>query len=314
MADDREEPVVPEPLRALAALRYQPRPGRWEALALAPARAPRASRVPRAVRWAGALAACVAALLVWRAAKAEPAWDVWVTAGEVRTAAHLSRNAWLETAANETALVKVSDIGTVRVAPGSAVQLVATGRREHRLALRRGALHAVVDAPPRLFVVDTPQVTAVDLGCEYSVAVLGDERTLLTVERGLVALEGQGRSTVVLAGMQAVSRTGRPPGTPLALDASEALRAAVDRFDVTGAPAELERIAAEARGADAPTLWHLLPSAPPRERAVLFERLAALVPPPAGWVAAAAEDPRSPPMQAWWAAIRSRRAPRGKAE
>ena len=57
------------------------------------------------------------------------------------------------------------------------------------------------------------------------------------------------------------------------------------------------------RDRDAVTLWHLLPVAPPAQRAALIAQLTAFVAPPAGWTDAAAADASSALMQAWWAAI-----------
>ena len=47
---------------------------------------------------------------------------------------------------------------------------------KHCLRLAHGRLSARVTAPPRLFVVDTPAATAIDLGCAYDLAVLTDGR------------------------------------------------------------------------------------------------------------------------------------------
>ena len=53
----------------------------------------------------------------------------------------------------------------------------------HGLALARGEIRAKISAPPRLFFVDTPSGTAVDLGCEY---------TLQTDEDGTGMLQANG--------------------------------------------------------------------------------------------------------------------------
>jgi hypothetical protein len=56
------------------------------------------------------------------------------------------------------------------------------------LSLERGALHARIAAPPRLFIVDTPSAMAVDLGCEYKLDVDAAGNSRLHVTSGFVAL------------------------------------------------------------------------------------------------------------------------------
>src|SRR5204863_3800785 len=100
--------------------------------------------------------------------------------------------AWLETSGGAVADVRVADIGALKVYGDSRVRLVDTGAGGHRMELARGKLSARVVAPPRLFVVDTPVASAVDLGCAYELAVDGDGRTRLRVTSGAVSLEGHG--------------------------------------------------------------------------------------------------------------------------
>jgi len=273
-----------DPIQSLKRLKYEPRPGRWEALA---ARPPpprvRLSRVGPALL----VAAAVLLTVVWTRG---PRFETVVTAqGTSRTTSLTS--GWFETGAGESATVQIADIGQVRVEPESRLRLVASGKSQHRLELTRGVLHASVDAPPRLFVVDTPQATAVDLGCAYTLRVT-ENGTELTVESGLVALEGQGRVSVVLEGMRARSRAGAAPTTPVANDAPAALVEAVERFDRYDDVSALQLISDSARAADAATLWHLISRASSPQRAVLTAKLATFV-----------SEPKSQSMSDWWEAI-----------
>ena len=78
---------------------------------------------------------------------------------------------WLETGESSSARVKVGAIGQVEIEPRTRLRLVDAGAASHRLALDRGVLHARIWAPPGSFFVDTPSAVAVDLGCEYTLAV-----------------------------------------------------------------------------------------------------------------------------------------------
>jgi len=76
-------------------------------------------------------------------------------------------------------------------------------------------------------------------------------------------------------GALVITRAGVGPGVPYVEDAPEALRRALAAFDVRGA-------LAAARPDDAISLWHLLQRVDAPLRGAVYDRLAALVPPPPG--------------------------------
>jgi hypothetical protein len=141
---------------------------------------------------------------------------------------------------------------------------------------------ARVIAPPRLFMIDTPSATAVDLGCAYTLEVDDLGASILRVTSGWVALAINGHEIEVPAG--AVCRTvpGRGQGTPYFEDASPALRSGVDYFDATADPAVLGVIVNEARRRDTLTLWNLLHRVDLEWRGRICDRMVVLSPPPQG--------------------------------
>jgi ferric-dicitrate binding protein FerR (iron transport regulator) len=201
-------------------------------------------------------------------------------AGSPAARGTLPIGAWLETAGAAVADVRVADIGHLTVFGDSRVRLVDTGAAGHRLELARGRVAARVTAPPRLFVVDTPAASAVDLGCAYELSVEPDGRTRLRVTSGAVSLEGPGATAYVPMDTEVVAAPGRGPGTPVALSASAALRAAVARFD-TGDRSAVPAIVVSAGPTDTATLWNLLARTADDDRAAVFARLDALSPLPA---------------------------------
>lgn len=240
-----------------------------------------------------AVAACVALLLTLgerlnTTAFPGPAWNVAALAGTPRVhsaslaaSGQIFRGQWLETDATARAKVTVGAIGEVTVEPNSRLRLVATSATDHRVELARGTMSAFIWAPPRLFFVNTPSATAVDLGCAYTLAVDDDGNGELHVTSGYVALEHGGRETVIPAGQMCATRRGVGPGTPFAADAPDALRRALTRFDFENAPTALAEILAQARAADAVTLWHLLSRAPVAHRGDVFATLTRDHTPPA---------------------------------
>lgn len=219
-----------------------------------------------------------------------PAWDVARLAGtpligveRIESSGRLAVGEWLETDSSSRARIIVANIGQVEIEPNSRVRLVKTSATEHRLAMARGRISAVINAPPRLFIVDTPSAVAVDLGCAYTLDVDDAGRSVLHVTSGWVALERDGRESIVPAGAICVTEPGKGPGVPYFDDASEKFQDALSKLNFqNGGPKELSIVLAEAREYDTLTLWHLLSRVEGTERRRVYERMAALVPPPDG--------------------------------
>jgi hypothetical protein len=306
------DPDVARLERTLGAARHRPRAFTGAAASAAgavakPARPRRRRVVAFAAATAGALALAAGAALFVREPVETPSptpiaattlpvspaasgWAVARLAGTPRVAdaaitanGRLGLGEWLETDRASRAQITVAEIGHVEVAPGSRVRLVASGTDQHRLDLAQGRIDAAVNAPPRLFVVGTPAVTAVDLGCAYTLEVDEDGSGSITVRSGWVSLEDGSRTALVPAGARCDTRPGKGPGTPHFGDASPALRAALLAFDFgTGGGDAVRAVLHEARPRDSLTVWHLLSRVEEPLRAEVLRRLTALRPPPPG--------------------------------
>ena len=248
----------------------------------------------RAPQWAAAalLLIVCAGVVVYRRITVQPqlpppcmAWPVTSLAGVPRIDGHritgtgcFEVGELLETDAASRVNVNIPQIGEVEIAPNSRVRLVTTNESEHRLALERGLLHAQITAPPRLFFVDTPSAEAIDLGCEYTLEVDDAGRGLLHVTLGWVMLVRDGREAYVPIGAMCETRPGVGPGTPFFDDVSDEFRAALARYDFdNGGDEALRVVLAEARDRDTFTLWHLLQRVDEPTRAVVLNRMIALV-------------------------------------
>ena len=262
--------------------------GMWESI-LASVNADPARTGLRWWRWAAALSLIGGALLAWYAFRLKPAsWEVVrlngtpvVDSRRVTAAGKIRVGEWLRTDASSRARIEVGSIGTVEVGPNSQLRLLAAKPNEHRLELSRGEISAVVSAPPRLFFVDTPASTAVDLGCAYTMKTDESGSGLLRVTTGWVALEWKGRESLVPAGATCRIRPGTGPGTPYFEDASEALQNALTSFDFeNGGSAAADMVVGVSRPRDTLTLWHLLSRVGPDERLRVLDRITQLVPLP----------------------------------
>ena len=188
---------------------------------------------------------------------------------------------WVETAGSRARII-VGQLGTVDVAPDTRVRLGRVNQSEYRLALARGTISAEINAPPRLFIVDTPASAVVDLGCAYTATVGDDGAGELRMTKGWASLEWNGRESLVPAGAMCRTKPGRGPGTPYFDDASAALKQAVNDFDgVKDRSRALDVILDAARVRDTLTLWHLLSEVDASDRVRVFERIARFEPPPA---------------------------------
>jgi hypothetical protein len=239
---------------------------------------------PGRVAAAAALAVVVSAAAWWFATRPQP-WDV--VRLDPQVAARVSTGEWLETDAASTASLRIGEIGRVDLAPGTRLQLVGAGPTEHRLNLAVGRISVEIVAPPRVFFVETPASTVVDLGCAYTLDVDPDGAGRLRVTSGWAALEWDGRESLVPAGASARAHPSLGPGTPSFDDATDEFRRALDDFDFGDAQGTAKRdalaiVLTDARERDTLTLWHLMSRVDAAERARVFDRLVALTPLPDG--------------------------------
>ena len=226
-------------------------------------RPPQPSRVPP---WRWALAAAAAMVLLGLLY-----WSVE------------HRGQWIETDDHSRVTVKVGEIGSVEVEPGTRLRVVTERPNEHRFALIHGEIRATISAPPKLFFVDTASGTAVDLGCEYTLNASELGLGLLQVTKGWVSFQWKETESLVPAGASCRTHPGTGPGIPYFDDAPESLKQALENFgnekDASGA---LDVILGAARVRDTLTLWHLLQRVDVSDRARVYDRIAALTPVPAG--------------------------------
>lgn len=259
-------------------------PSVWHGIDAALAEPHRAAGTHSPLRWA---AACAVVLVIagsaywWTRDSRVGPWEVAQTRDGVSR--RMTSGEWVETEDGSEARIIVGSLGTVDVAPGTRVRLGEVSQSEYRLALARGTITAEIVAPPRLFIVDTPASTVVDLGCAYTVTVGENGAGELRMTSGWAALEFKGRESLVPAGAICRTRPGAGPGTPYFDDAPAALKQAVDDFDEGTQRAQgLAVIIRDARARDTLTLWHLLSRVDESDRVRVYDRIAAFAPPPAG--------------------------------
>ena len=240
----------------------------------------------------------VATFLVIRArnaANSGPAWEIARIEGAPRVGWHsLSANSetaklkvgqTLVTDNSSRASITLDETGQIEIDPSSRLRVVASGPNRKRLSLERGTIHATIWAPPGEFVVDTPSAVAVDLGCVYTLHVDDSGAGLLRTTMGWVGFKLNGHESFIPAGAVCATRPKIGPGTPYFEDASAPFREALTKFDFAKVtPQErnalLGILLADARKEDALTLWHLLSRVSDAERPGVYDRLAALAPPP----------------------------------
>ncbi len=269
-------------------------------------------RRPRNWYWIPLAAAAILALvMIGRSMEKEPAFDVTNLAGRpllgttpLTASGRLRVGDWLLTDDSSRALVAVGHIGEVEVKPGTRLQLVAARADDHRFALTRGAIEATVDAVPRIFFVETPAGTAIDLGCAYTLETDSIGNGRLHVTKGEVEFASGPRSSRVPLGAIIQTRPAIGPGIPYVDDAPLPLVRALVAFDFEQGGARAARnVLAVARAQDAMSLWHLLQRVDASLRPMVYDRLAALLPPPPGVTRARAVALDARALDAYWIKI-----------
>jgi hypothetical protein len=255
---------------------------------LAPMRYRRRARHFRSRPYLAIAASVVLLIAAWQLLPSPPAtsWTVADLEGNVRVgwqaakaSVHLRAGERVVTGDSSRVALESDNFGRVEVRPGSEVRVVGSAAGRQRMDLKRGTIHALIWAPPRQFVVDTPSARAVDLGCQYDLSVDARGNGLLTVETGWVAFQYAGLESFIPAGAACRTVRGRGPGTPFFTDASPEFRTALQRYE-SGAPEALAAILRQARPRDGLSLWHLLARVSASDRGAVFDRFVELVPVP----------------------------------
>ncbi len=277
------------------------------------------------LRWSHQLGAVVviallaaAVFLVLRSrppGNAGPSWDVarlegtprvgWHAIGEKSGPGKLGIGQTLVTDNFSRATITLDETGRVEVDASSRLRVVTNGPDRKRLSLERGTIHATIWAPPGEFVVDTPSAVAVDLGCVYTLQVDDSGAALLRTTMGWVGFKLNGHESFIPAGAICQTRPRIGPGTPYLEEATASFRDALAKFDFSSTTAAertalLGVILADARKSDALTLWHLLSRVSDPDRPGVYDRLAALAPPPAGVTRQGILGLDRSMLDAWW--------------
>jgi hypothetical protein len=265
-----------------------------------PAARPRRIRFFPAFASAAGLAALAVALVVTfvrgrqTAPAPGPGWEVSNVRGTLLlgkatinadSSSHLGVGQVLETGPLSQARLTAEQTGQIDVEPSTRLRLVAMGNDTKRIALDHGVIHAFIWSPPGQFVVDTPSGTTVDLGCAYTLQVDDSGAGLVKTSLGWVGFKLKARESFIPAGAVAAIKPNSGPGTPYFEDASTKFRSALARFDFEDntpqqRARDLEVVLNQARKRDALTLWHLLARTDASQRALVYRKLARVLPPP----------------------------------
>ncbi|MFO7446071.1 MAG: zf-HC2 domain-containing protein [Ignavibacteriaceae bacterium] len=166
---------------------------------------------------------------------------------------------WIITDASSEARLLMPSVGEVDIFPNSRVKLIESKPDEYRILLEKGSIDAKIMAPPKVFFVETPSATAIDLGCRYRLEVEENGHSLLHVLNGKVAFAFSGRESLVPAGAFCETRVSAGPGIPYYKTASRNLKDALYKIDFeNGGEDQIDIVLCEATKDDALSLWHLL--------------------------------------------------------
>ena len=247
-----------------------------------------------------------------------PGWDVSAVEGTPRVgpkaisgkegSSRLGVGQTLVTDLQARARLQDEEIGQIEVEPGTRLRLLNMGSGLKRIALDRGTIHTFIWAPPGQFVVDTPSAVAVDLGCAYTLQVDDTGAGLVRTSMGWVGFKLNGRESFIPAGAACATKPKVGPGTPYFEDASSEFRSALRRFDFEDSASEqrskdLAIVLAQSRKRDALTLWHLFARVDESQRAIIYNHLEKLDPPPAGVTTEGVLSLDQHMLDLWWSEL-----------
>ncbi len=280
---------------------------RWEELLSGFSGKPESCRLPllpirksaRTIRlpWFGRIAVTVciliaaSAIIVRIAWQSGTDWKVITLSGAptinnipLKVTGRLSTGEILKTDNRSRAFLRMGLMGRIEVDPNTSIRLFATRSGHHRFSLQSGKITARIWAPPFTLSVETPAATAIDLGCAFTLQVAPGGSGELRVKSGWVEFELNNRQAIVPADAMVFTRTPDGPGTPFFDDAPNQLRVALQRLDFGKSGYQdtdaLRVVLAQARRRDVITLLSLVRRLPPDSRSAVFDRAAALIPPP----------------------------------
>ena len=246
------------------------------------------------------------------------AWPVTIERGAspATSAAALRPNQPLQLDETVSAQVAIARIGTMRLAPGSALTVLETRSRRHRVLLDRGAVSVRVWAPPAWFAFRTPAGEVIDLGCVFDLSVDADRTSRVRVHTGWVQMANGWGESLVPAGASSVMTPAARPGVPIFDDAPAAFAAGVRAVERDGEDAArnaaIDVVLRTARPRDVLTLLLLATESPAAARRAIVNRAAQLAPPPSTIDVQAVADGDSeqlwrwygtldlPPSKSWW--------------
>lgn len=194
--------------------------------------------------------------------------------------------------------IEFPDVGRVDVEPNSRVRVLRKSADRILLRLDEGTIHASIGGhvKPRLFQVETPVTTCIDLGCHYTLTV--DERgaSFVRVLTGRVAFVDGDREVYVPAGASCRA-TREAMGTPVFDDAAPEFHRAVAEFDRARSAKAAAEVARLARREDALSLWHV--AVEPAAAEVAVDALIRLVGLPEGATREATLRREAEAVEAW---------------
>jgi ferric-dicitrate binding protein FerR (iron transport regulator) len=259
-----------------------------------------------------------AAFWSWRSHwTAGAAWPLTIEgrASQGASASQLRPNQPLRLDPTASANIDIARIGKMRVAPGSALTVLETRSKRHRVLLDQGVVDVRVWAPPATFAFRTPAGNVIDLGCIFTLSVAADGTSRVQVDTGWVQMENGWGEQLIPAGASSSMTATTPPGVPVFEDAAPAFAAGVRAIERNADDAlrngVLDVVLRNARKRDVITLLMLARTSPAGRRPIIV-RAAELVPPPStvNLDAVAAGDREQlwlwydsldlPPVKSWW--------------
>jgi hypothetical protein len=203
--------------------------------------------------------------------------------GQIRASERWEENESLVTEDDSKAVVYVPNTGRIEVDANSFLILNKAKDKGNRIKLIKGSIRIINNNLLPYLAIEIDNSVIHNRGGTIAITIDDNSITFVKVEYGYLEIEESGRVFFVDEGYTCEIRPNSHSGTPHRIDAPEELKEEIRNLDYEfGGDSSVQKIISLAAESDMLTLLALIPRSSESLRTVIFNKISAYYPPPAG--------------------------------
>lgn len=221
--------------------------------------------------------------------------------GRVSTTERWEEKESLVTDSYSKAVINVPNTARIEVGENSFLILQKAKDKQNRIKLVKGNLRVINNNLMPYLSIEVDNSVIHDRGGTFEIKIDDNSITSLKVEYGYLEIEQKGRSYFLDEGYICDIHPNSHPGTPYRIDSSNELKNEVKKFDYeNGGDNSVQQIISLATESDMLTLLALIERVSESYRSILFNKIAAYYPPPAGVTLEGVVKLDRDMLEKWW--------------